>query len=260
MLLTLVQNEISKALRSKLPYFGLCATALISFMTYIVAQHDSAGVINGWGYVGLSMMLVFTDIGLIFVIVFAAMLMADETRSGTIRAVLTGPLLRWELYVAKAVTGMLYMLLLSLIILLISIGLGSVRLDFGPVGDDYGEVYSRAVVAGNFLLAWFLSWIPLGTTVLYGLLVSVLIRSPGAAVAVGIGTVYIIDFTKHLVGLEPYIFTKYISYPWQILLNVSQGVTYEWTPEIWSMLGLTLGTSVVTFAAGLILFVHQDLN
>jgi ABC-type molybdenum transport system ATPase subunit/photorepair protein PhrA len=46
----------------------------------------------------------------------------------------------------------------------------------------------------------------------------------------------------------------------QILLNVSQGVTYQWTPEIWSMLGLTLGTSVVTFAAGLILFVRQDLN
>ena len=61
-------------------------------------------------------------------------------------------------------------------------------------------------------------------------------------------------------GLEPYIFTKYISYPWQILLNVSQGVTYQWTPEIWTMLGLTLGTSVLTFAAGLIIFVRQDLN
>ena len=60
MLMILIHNEISKAVRNKLPYFGLFAAALISLITYVVVQHESTSVINGWGYVGLSMMLVFT--------------------------------------------------------------------------------------------------------------------------------------------------------------------------------------------------------
>lgn len=260
MLRKLLINEIDKTAHSKLPYFGLGACLLVSAITYIVVKQDNSDVINGWGQVALSMMLVFTDIGLIFILVFAALLIADETRSGTLQAVLVHPLYRRELYLAKWITGLLYMIVLSLAVLLLSMALAALRLDFGAVGDDYGEVYSQTTVLRNFLLAWGLSLIPLGTMVTYGLLVSTLIRSPGAAVAVGIGSIYIIDFTKHLIGLEPYIFTKFISFPWQILLNISQGVTYEWLPQLWTMLGLTLGTMIVTFSAGLLIFTRQDLN
>ena len=88
----LLRNEIAKAVRCKLPYFGLFGAALISVITYVVADEIStADTANAWGYVILSMQLVFTDIGLIFILVFSAMLMADETRSGSIRAMLAAP-------------------------------------------------------------------------------------------------------------------------------------------------------------------------
>ena len=116
------------------------------------------------------------------------------------------------------------------------------------------------MVLANFLFAWVLSWVPLAAIVFYGLFLSTIIRSSGAAVAVSIGTLYVIDFTKHLVGLDPYIFTRYIVYPWQILGQIAQGVDYQWQPEIWKMLGLCGVYGVVTFVAGLILFLRQDLN
>ena len=95
---------------------------------------------------------------------------------------------------------------------------------------------------------------------MYGLFISTIIRSPGAAVAVGISTIYLVDFTKHLVGLDPYIFTKYIVYPWLILQQVAQGLDYQWHPDLWQMLGLSAVYIIAGFGAGLLIFVRQDLN
>jgi hypothetical protein len=66
--------------------------------------------VNAWGYLAFSMQLVFTDLGPIFIINFAAMLLSQETGTGTIRAALAAPVHRWELYAAKAAVGLLYML------------------------------------------------------------------------------------------------------------------------------------------------------
>ena len=257
----LLRNEIAKAVRCKLPYFGLFGAVLICVLTYVVAdEFGTAETGNAWGYVTLSMQLVFTDIGLIFILVFSALLMADETRSGTIRAMLAAPLYRWEFYTAKAVMGLLYMIVMSVATLVLSIVLGQIHYRFGAISDSFGVIYSQGKVLGNFLLAFVLTWIPLGAIVLYGLFISTIVRSPGAAVAVSIGTLYIIDFTKHLVGLDPYIFTRYISYPWQIVQQMSQGVDYQWYPEVWKMVGLSCLYGVVAFGAGLLIFLRQDLN
>ncbi len=260
-LLPLLRNEAVKAIRRRLPYFGLLMAGLICVLTYVVADEigtSNAG--NAWGYVALSMQLVFADIGLIFVLVFAAMLLSDETRSGTIRAALAGPLHRWEFYVAKAAAGLVYMIAMSLVCLALSALLARARYGFGPVADSLGEIYSERTALTNFLLAWVLSWVPLATIVFCGLFLSTIIRSSGAAVAVSIGVLYVIEFTKHLVGLDPYIFTRYITYPWQVLGQVAQGVGYQWRPEVWKMLGLCGVYGGVAFVGGLILFLRQDLN
>lgn len=259
--LALLRNEIIKAVRCKLPYFGFFAAALLCVIIFVVADELSASnANNAWGYVTLSMQLVFTDIGLIFILVFSALLMADETRSGTIRAMLSAPLYRGEFYLAKAMMGLLYMIAISVATLVLSMALAGIHYRFGAISDSFGEIYSLGKVTGNFFLAFVLTWIPLGAIVLYGLFISTIVRSPGAAVAVSIGTLYIIDFTKHLVGLDPYIFTRYISYPWQIFQLMAQGVDYQWHPEIWKMLGLCGLYGIVAFGAGLVIFLRQDLN
>ena len=257
----LLRNEVVKAARRKLPYFGILAVGLVCVIVYFVAgQLSNSATANAWGYVGFSMQMVFTDIGPIFIIMFAAMLVAEETGTGTIRSALAAPVHRWELYLAKAVIGLLYMMVLSAATLLFSAALARIHYHFGAVGDSFGVVYSRNQAMQELLVGYALSWIPLSALVMYGLLISTLVRSPGAAVAVGISTLFLIDFTKHLVGLDPYIFTRYISYSWLNLQQLAQGMDYQWRPEVWKMIELCGVSAVVTFVAGLIIFVRQDLN
>jgi ABC-type transport system involved in multi-copper enzyme maturation permease subunit len=257
----LLRNEIAKAARRKLPYFGILAVGLLCVIIYFVAaQLSNTATANAWGYVGFSMQLVSTDISPIFIVVFAAMLLAEETGAGTIRAALTAPVHRWEFYLAKAVTGLLYMIVLSAAALLFSAALAGIHYHFGAVGDSFGVVYSRNHALQQLLVSYALSWIPLSALVMYGLLVSTVVCSPGAAVAVGISTLFLIDFTKHLMGLDPYIFTRHINYSWLTLQQVAQGMDYQWRPEVWKMITLSGVSAVVTFGAGLILFVRQDLN
>ncbi|MGD0208141.1 MAG: ABC transporter permease [Verrucomicrobiota bacterium] len=257
----LLRNEVVKAVRRKLPYFGIFAVGLLCVIIYFIAgQLSNTATANAWGYVSFSMQLVFTDLGPIFIIVFAAMLLAEETGAGTIRAALAAPVHRWELYLAKAVIGLFYMVVLSIAALLFSAALAKIHYHFGAVGDSAGVVYSRNQVMQQFLLAYALSWIPLAALVMYGILISTIVRTPGAAVAVGISTLFVIEFTKHLAGLDPYIFTRYITYSWLNLLQIAQGMDYQWRPEVWKMIELCGVSAIVTFVVGLILFVRQDLN
>ena len=260
-ILPLFRNEVAKAFRRKLPYFGIFAVCLVCFITYFVAGRlSSAASANGWGYVAFSMQIVFADIGPIFVVVFSAMLLAEETGTGTIRALLAAPVHRWELYLAKAAAGLLYMLVLSAVAVVFAGCLAKIHYSFGAVGDSFGLVYTQARAAREFMLGWALSWIPLGALVAYGLFISTIVRSPGAAVAVGISTLFLVDLTKHLIGLDPYVFTKYIGQPWIVLQFLAQGMDYRWQPDVWHMLGLSGLYAALTFGAGLIIFVRRDLN
>ena len=154
----LLRNEITKAVRRKLPYFGLFAVGLLCVIIYLIAgQLSNAATANAWGYVGFSMQLVFTDLGPIFIIVFAAMLVAEETGAGTIRAALAAPVHRWELYLAKAVVGLLYMLVLSAAALLFSATLAEIHYHFGAVADSAGVVYSRNQAMHEFLINYILN-------------------------------------------------------------------------------------------------------
>jgi ABC-type transport system involved in multi-copper enzyme maturation permease subunit len=256
----LFRNEIAKALRRKLPYFGLVAVGLICIVSHFVAGRNTAASSNAWGYVAFSMQLVFSDIGPIFVIVFAAMSLAEETGTGTIRAALAAPVHRWELYLAKATIGMCYMLLLSLVAVACSMALATIHYDFGAVGDSFGVIYDAKRITKDFVFGYVLSWMPLAALVMYGLFISTIIRSPGAAVAVGISTLFLIDFTKHLVGIDPYVFTRYIVYSWTTLQQLAQGMDYQWRAEVWKMIGLCGAYTVVAFGAGLAIFVKEDLN
>ena len=260
-ILPLLRNEIAKAWRRKLPWFGMGAIGLLCLIVHFVTgQHTTGGATNGWGSIGLSMQLVFSDIGLIFVSVFSSMLMAEETGTGTIRFALAAPVHRWELYLAKAATGFLYMIVLSLTALVFSVAFAWMSYDFGAIGDHFGEVYSRNHIAREFFLALVLSWIPLSALVMFGLFISTIVRSAGAAVSVSISSLYIVDFTKHLVGIDAYVFTKYIVFPWQIIQQAALGLDYQWQPDVWKLVWLSSLFFVLTFLLGLVIFQRQDLN
>ena len=112
----------------------------------------------------------------------------------------------------------------------------------------------QVVVVGGLLAAWWREYGELARQT----------RPSGRetllAVAVGIATVYIIDFTKPLFGVDRWIFTRYISYPWQVMHQVAQGVDYQWQPETWRMIALCSLYATVAFGGGLLVFIRKDLN
>jgi ABC-type transport system involved in multi-copper enzyme maturation permease subunit len=259
--LPLLHNEITKAVRRRLPYFGIFCVGLLCVAIYFAAGRlSSAATANAWGYLAFSMQLVFTDLGPIFIINFAALLLSQETGNGTIRAVLAAPVQRWELYLAKAAVGLLYTLVLSVAALLFSMALAKIHYDFSPIGDSFGVIYSRQTALHEFLCGYLLSWIPLVALVSFGLFISTIIRTPGTAVSVATASLLIVDFTKNLIGLGPYIFTKDLGYPWIVLLQLAQGTDYQWQPEVWRMLLLSGAFAAAAFGAGLFIFVREDLN
>jgi len=260
-LVPLFRNELTKAVRRKLPYFGVLAVGLVCVITFYVHERlSTASGANAWGYLAFSMQLAFTDIGPIFIIVFPAMLLAEETSAGTIRAALAAPVHRWELYAAKAGIGLLYMLVLSLATLVFSVALAKVHYQFGAISDIGGVAFTSGQALREFLIGYALSWIPLSALVMFGLFISTIIRSPGTAVAVGISTLFLVDLTKHLVGLDPYIFTRYIVYSWTNLQQFAQGIEFQWQPDVWKMIVLCGIYAVVGFGGGLVIFVKKDLN
>ena len=259
--LPLLRNEITKAVNRRLPYFGLFCVGLLCLAIYVAGGRlNNSSTANGWAYLAFSMQLVFTDLGPIFIINFAATLLSQETGNGTIRAALAAPVNRWELFAAKAAMGLLYMLVMSAVALLFSIVLAKINYHFGDVGDSFGVVYGRERILREFLLGYALSLIPLVPLVAFGLFISTIIRTPGTAVSVATASLLIVDFTKNLVGLEPYIFTKDIGYPWVVLLQLASGTGYQWQPEVWRMVVLSSVFAIVAFGAGLIIFVREDLN
>jgi ABC-2 type transport system permease protein len=259
--LTLLRNEATKATRHILLYFSIFAVGLVCFIVYFVGgQLSDAAATSAWGYVAFSMQMVFTDIGPVLVISFAARLMALETRGGTIRSLLAAPVYRWEIYLAKVTTGLLYMMVLSGATLLFSIVLACIHYHFGAVSDAFGIIYSRNQVLRQFLVGYALSWIPLAALVMYGILISTLFKNVGTATSVGITSLFLIDFTKHLIGLDPYIFTRDINYSWLTLQQMTQGMDYTWRPDVWRMITLSGVSAMITFGVGLAIFVREDLN
>jgi len=257
----LLCNEIAKTSRMKLPYLGIFAALLVCLLVFFVTEEAVGGTtLNGWGYVGLSMQSVFVDVGLICVAIFSAMLIAEERNSGTVRVVLSSGVLRWELYAAKVLMGLVYMVVISAFALVVSICLGALKYEFGDVADSAGLVYETKQVLANFLLAYFLGWLPLISAVLFGVFVSAIAKKSGQAVAVVVGLIILTATIKHLIGIGPYVFTTYLGSSWGIFHEVAQGVDYQWLPEIWKMVCVSVIYCVATFTAGLAIFARTDLN
>jgi len=254
-------NEVIKLVHTKLPYISLIAILFLCMST-LVLTGKSAGQegFTGWGFVSLSFQVIFADFGLLFVVLFAAMLMADETGTGVIRFFLPSPMSRGEFFIAKVLTGFLYFLILSLSTLLCSFILGLFRYQFGGISDDIGLIYSRTQVVGHFLIALLMSWIPLTSAVAYGILMSVSITNPAKAVAASLGVMYTLNMTKHILGFENICFLRYVGLPWALFHQVAQGVDCQWYPAIVPLIVVCVLTSVLCLTVAALVFNRQDMN
>jgi len=125
----LLAQRAAKALRRKLPYlWHLCrGLVCVLIVTSSLPRHQqSVNAPNGWGYVAFSMQVVSPISVRSLSLFFSGMLLAEETE----RAPSGRPgvaVHRWELYLAKAAVGLIYMIVLSFAALLFSMALAKIH-------------------------------------------------------------------------------------------------------------------------------------
>lgn len=258
----LLRNEIAKLARRKITYFGVLAVVLVCLMI-LGFTRGAAGEnreVNGWGFVGLAVQACFTDVAVILIAIFAAMLIAEEVGSGTIRMVLASPLTRCEFFLAKTAVGVLYMVVLSLTAVGVAAVLGGWQYQFSDVSDAMGVIYGRPQIVANLAIAFALSMLPLTALVTFGLFISAVTRTSGQAIGAAVGSLILIEAGKHLLDVAPYIFTSYIDWPWLVVQEMAAGVDYAWLPEMWWLIWVSVVYCVVFLVSGAIVFVRRDLN
>lgn len=259
-ILLLLRNEVTKAGNGKLASIGVAVCCLFCLIFFATIRPQEVGALNGWIFTQMVMLALFTEMGMIFVALFAAQLFAEETGSGTIRLGLCAPVRRYEYFLAKVIAAHLYMAALTVIVLATTVTLGSLKHDFGPIRDSIGVIYGSAQASRCLAVTMVLSWLPLGTVAMFGLLISVSATRAGVAMGMTIGTIILIETLKHLIGIGPWLFTNYLPFPWVVFHEMAQGVDYRWFPELWKMLAVCGGTWVLTFVAALWRFCRRDLN
>ncbi len=169
-------------------------------------------------------------------LVFSSMMFAGEFDRGTIKNLLTRPVTRADLFIAKALTTLLLGLFLYGFVFL-SAALGALgRGELGPVWDEGQYVIMRsgpeilqhvrkAVLAGllPFLAAGFL-----------GILVSTLVESSGFAVAVTLILYVFGDVVTGMLGErhQQKVFLYYAPYVLEKLRLFAEGSSTRWNPQI----------------------------
>jgi ABC-type transport system involved in multi-copper enzyme maturation permease subunit len=259
-ILRLLRNEVIKAGNGRLALIGVAVSCLICLILFTTLRPQEVGALNGWIFTQMVMLTVFTEMGVVFAALFAAQLVAEETGSGTIRLGLCAPVRRYEYFLAKVLAAHLYMMALTVIVLAVTVALGSLRHDFGPIGDTVGVVYGVSQACRCLAVTVALTWLPLGAVVMFALLISVSATRAGVAMGTTLAAIILLETLKHLIGIGPWLFTNYLPFPWVVFHEMAQGVDYRWFPELWKMLAVCGSTWGLAFAAALWRFSRRDLN
>ncbi|MBI4566363.1 MAG: ABC transporter permease [Planctomycetes bacterium] len=169
-------------------------------------------------------------------VIFGAMLFAGEFDRGTIKILLTRPVTRTELFLAKGVTGFLLALFLFALVLALSFGYGCAHGELGPVWDteNYLTQSSEAQLADHAWRAVRLSAPAIVAAVFLGIAVSTLVESSGFAVAIALTLFIGVDLALGFLGTHAarYVFSLYPSYALDVLRGYAEGKSTMWRPEL----------------------------
>ncbi|MCX7717957.1 MAG: ABC transporter permease [Candidatus Sumerlaeaceae bacterium] len=262
----LYRSELTKAWRTKLPYVGLVASALMALVArQSVEGLSRPGTITAPSYFAASVNMSTTIIVPIFATIFAAMLVAGETSRGTLRTILVRPVTRREFLTAKLLSGMTYLFLLMLAnvvpALVIASGYPAVAYADRGIG-----LPGPAQQVGIFALALALTLIPQAATVCFGFFISTLAPNVATAIGLAVGLLLSLEPIKQFVRfgafeLETWLFTSYYDTAIGIADSKASGIYEVWGQwKVWMLLGTSLVSSLVFLAVAYRVFARRDLN
>ncbi|MCX7019544.1 MAG: ABC transporter permease subunit [bacterium] len=259
--------EMVKVWRTKFPYLGLAASALMALIARqsVESLSQPGSNITAPSYFVASINMSTTIIIPIFATIFAAMMVAGETSRGTLRTILARPVTRADFLTAKLLTAVFYLLLLlaanAAVALIIAMGY-PLKTSFDANIDIPGAAGQFAI----FSLALLLTLVPQIATVCFGFFVSVFSASVATSIGVAVGVLLSLQPVKQFIrfgsfDLDEWLFSSYYDTAMRIADNMAMGIYEEWAQTEVYML---LATSFVSILVFLVLsyhsFVRRDLN
>lgn len=258
----LYSAELTKTWRTRFPYLGLLASALMALIARQSIETMSGEIIAA-SYLTASINMAATLIIPIFATIFAAMAVASESYRGTLRTVLTRPVTRAEFLTAKLALALTYLVFLFAANLIPALLIAQNYPLFAP-GDD-PALFPGAVEQGAiYAAAIAITFLPLAATVCFGFAVSALSSNPATAIGVAVGILLSIEPLKHIgnVGLETWFVSSYYATATGTALELTQRISgASWTStKIFWLYGISALTAAVFLATSYASFLRRDLT
>lgn len=194
-------------------------------------------------------------------VVFGSLFFAGEFDKGTIKLLLTRPVTRTEVFLAKSLTGLALAAFFFVLVLALSFGFGCLKGELGPVWDSeqYVSATSDAQISEHALKAVRLSVAGVVAAAFLGIAVSTFVESSGFAVAAALTLFIGMDLGLGFLREEKarYLFSWYPSYAFDTLRSYAEGSATRWRPAVdeGSVWLVVPGASVgVCSALGYVLF------
>jgi ABC-2 type transport system permease protein len=262
----LFSAEMTKVWRTKFPYLGVAASALMALIAKQSAEDLSQpGSLTGAVYFTTSINMSTTLVIPVFTIIFGAMLVASETTRGTLRTVLVRPVTRGDFLTAKLLTGVFYLLILMSANALAALVIGHAyplksSFDANVPIPGFGEQ------AGIFSFALLLTILPQIATLCFAFCVSALSANVATAIGVAAGVWLTLQPAKEFIRfggfeLSRWLFVSYYDEAVKVANDKAGGMYEVWSqPSIYMLLGTSLVSTVAFLAASYWYFGRRDLN
>jgi ABC-2 type transport system permease protein len=274
-IITLTSVELYKLTRQKFSYlllaFVVVNAVLVGlgsriFPAIISAMGGGGGGASYDGYTFASVIATGTfssvGAGTISILAFSGSMVASEVDSGTIKNLLTRPLYRSELIIAKAIALLVYCGVVVLVTAIIGVLSGAYLYGMGDISiAETGEVYrTQGEMLMNLGVSYAMDLVSLYTVACLGLLISVLVNNNGWAVITALLLYFPIMFLKNFDLFSGWIFTAYMDMGQNVLREMVVVKSKTWTPEIYRFAGVNILTMLTLLASTVAAFGRKEIN
>lgn len=263
----LFSTEMTKTWRTKFPYLGIAASALMALVAQKQIEAFSRASRPTFAeYLSTSINLSSTWIIPIFSTIFASMIVAAETSRGTLRTILVRPVSRADFLTAKLLMAIFYLLVLFAANLAVALIIGK-NLPWQAIGEDRPDLLpGGGAQIALFAIAVGLSLLPQIATVVYGVFVSVMSVNVATAIGFALGLLFTLQIAKEKVRfgdfeLDQWIFSSYYDTAVGIATGKAQGVYEAWNDtKVYFLVGTSVLTALVLAGIAYARFTRRDLN
>jgi hypothetical protein len=102
--------------------------------------------------------------------------------------------------------------------------------------------------------------LPLSACAAYGILISTLTRSTGAAIGSAVGVWLLMDILKYPLHIDRYIFSTYIETPWRVFNGHCNGLDTTWFPETGYAIATSLAFLFISSAISMAVMSRRNLR